>query len=133
MIGKRIPQYLLAVLALGTCVCVIILSMFYTQYRWLAEELTTTSAVEHETFIEASFERYNPPKKLMIPNALGMEFEESCPGAVLFEVAGVTQRLEPTSTSDGGLFFVFADVTSGDETYGGGRFLYAGPPGPDGG
>jgi uncharacterized protein (DUF1684 family) len=88
--------------------------------------------VRSEWRIEAGFEPYDPPRKIMIPNALGMEFEESCPGAVVFEVGSVTQRLEPTSTSHGGLFFVFADRTSGDETYGGGRFLYADPPGPDG-
>jgi uncharacterized protein (DUF1684 family) len=88
--------------------------------------------VRSEWRIEARFEPYDPPKKIMIPNALGMEFEESCPGVVVFEVGEVRQRLEPTSTSQGGLFFVFADGTSGDETYGGGRFLYADPPGPDG-
>lgn len=88
--------------------------------------------VRSEWRIEARFEPYDPPKKLMIPNALGMEFEESCPGAVVFEINGATQRLEPTGASDGGLYFVFADQTSGDETYGGGRFLYADPPDPDG-
>jgi uncharacterized protein (DUF1684 family) len=88
--------------------------------------------VRSEWRIEARFEPYDPPQKIMIPNALGMEFEEKCPGAVVFEVGGLTQRLEPTSDSHGGLFFVFADLTSGDETYGGGRFLYADPSGPEG-
>ena len=82
--------------------------------------------------IEGHFEPYNPPKKIIIPNALGMDSEESCPGAVIFEVNGVTQRLEPMGTSHGGFFFVFADKTSGDDTYGGGRFLSADPPGADG-
>jgi len=88
--------------------------------------------VRGEWRIEGRFEPYDPPKKLRIPNALGMEFEETCPGSVVFEVGGVTQRLEPTADADGGLFFVFADATSGNETYGGGRFLYTDPPGPDG-
>ena len=81
-------------------------------------------SVQEKWRIEARFEPYDPPKKLMIPNALGVEFEETCPGAAVFEIDGRTCRLEPTSTSNGGLFFVFADLTSGEETYGGGRFLY---------
>ncbi len=88
--------------------------------------------VRLEWRIEARFEPYDPPKKLMIPNVIGVDFEESCPGVVIFEVSDSTYRLEPTSTSSRGLFFVFADETSGIETYDGGRFLYVDPPGPDG-
>jgi uncharacterized protein (DUF1684 family) len=88
--------------------------------------------VQNEWRIEARFEPYDPPKKIIIPNALGMESEESCPGAVIFEVNGVTQRLEPMGSSHGGFFFVFADETSGNETYGGGRFLSAESPDADG-
>jgi uncharacterized protein (DUF1684 family) len=73
--------------------------------------------------ITARFEQYNPPKKLMIPNVLGGEYEETCPGVAVFDVDGRTYRLEPTGSTKGGLFFVFADLTSGKETYGGGRFL----------
>jgi uncharacterized protein (DUF1684 family) len=88
--------------------------------------------VRSEWRVEARLEPYDPPKKIAIPNILGMESEESCPGAAVFDINGATQRLEPMSTSSGGLFFVFADGTSGDETYGGGRFLYTDPPGMDG-
>lgn len=88
--------------------------------------------VEPEWRVEARFEPYDPPKIILVPNVLGGEFEELCPGRVLFEVAGEACILEPMSASDGRLFFVFGDGTSGLETYGGGRFLKADPPSDDG-
>ena len=57
MIGYKIPRYLLFVLTLGASVAVIILSMFYAEYRWLAKEITTTSASEHTEYLEANFEQ----------------------------------------------------------------------------
>jgi len=78
--------------------------------------------------IEARFEPYAPPKQILVPNVLGGEFAEECPGRVLFEVAGEAYSLEPVSASNGRLFIVFGDGTSGLETYGGGRFLYTDPP-----
>jgi uncharacterized protein (DUF1684 family) len=82
--------------------------------------------------IEARFEPYDPPKRVMVPNQLGKEFEEDCPGRAVFEVGSESYSLEPTSASNGQLFFVFGDGTSGRETYGGGRFLYTDPPSKDG-
>ena len=57
MIGSKIPRYLLYVLILGAAVAFIMLSMFYGQYRWLADEITTASAAQHEAFLRASYER----------------------------------------------------------------------------
>ena len=57
MIGSKIPRYLLLLLTLGTAVAVIMLSMFYGQYRWLANEITTASATEHNALLRESFER----------------------------------------------------------------------------
>ena len=57
MVGSRIPRYLLFVLLLGTAVATIMLSMFYGQYRWLANEITTTSSAKHEAFLLDSYER----------------------------------------------------------------------------
>jgi uncharacterized protein (DUF1684 family) len=54
------------------------------------------------------------------------------PGLVQFELDGTTHMLRPTVESDGWLFFVFADATTGTETYPGGRFLDAEPIGADG-
>ena len=82
--------------------------------------------------IEGRFEPYDPPKRILVPNVLGGAFEEKCPGRVVFEIGGEACGLEPTSASRGRLFFVFGDGTSGLETYGGGRFLVAGPPSEEG-
>jgi uncharacterized protein (DUF1684 family) len=83
--------------------------------------------------IEAHFEPYTPPKQIQIPNVLGYEITEQCPGAIVFEVAGETYRLEPTLSGSGEeLFVVFGDETSGLETYGGGRFVYTPLPEEDG-
>jgi len=57
MIGSKIPRYLLFGLALGAIVAAAMLSMFYGQYRWLANEITTTSAAQHDAFLRASYER----------------------------------------------------------------------------
>lgn len=78
--------------------------------------------------IEARFEPYDPPKPLKVPNVLGYEFDTQCPGAIVFELDGQTCRLEPMATEGDEFFIVFRDETSGLETYGGGRFLYAHVP-----
>jgi uncharacterized protein (DUF1684 family) len=48
------------------------------------------------------------------------------PGAAVFEMGGVTHRVEPVFTPDRKrLYLVFRDETARDATYGAGRFLYA--------
>ena len=77
----------------------------------------------------ARFEKYDPPKRISVPNILGKETSETSPGALVFTHEGRTYRLDPvleTGTAD--LFVIFGDATNGHETYGGGRFLYASPP-----
>jgi diguanylate cyclase (GGDEF)-like protein/PAS domain S-box-containing protein len=55
MNGSRIPRYLFLLLTLGVGVAVVMLSMFYAQYRWLADDITTTSEQRHAAFIRESF------------------------------------------------------------------------------
>lgn len=79
--------------------------------------------------VEARFEPYTPVKKIPIPNVLGQVDQSPSPGAVVFERGGKTYRLDALEGSpDGGLFLIFADATSGKETYGAGRFLATDPP-----
>ena len=73
--------------------------------------------------ISADFEAYNPPKKISVPNILGQVDEELSPGAVVFTKDNQTYRIETIDAGDR-LWLIFADGTSGEETYGGGRFLY---------
>jgi uncharacterized protein len=79
--------------------------------------------------VEAHLERYNPPKALPIMNVLGLESDEPSPGAVVFQVDGQTYSLDAiTEPDEPRLFMIFADKTSGKETYGAGRYLYIDPP-----
>ena len=57
MIGNRIPKYFRIGLTLGIAVGVIMLSLFYGQYRWLANEIVATSTEQHDAILTASFER----------------------------------------------------------------------------
>jgi uncharacterized protein (DUF1684 family) len=54
------------------------------------------------------------------------------PGTVEFELNGMALQLRPTSVSDGSLFIVFGDATTGTETYPGGRCLRTEPVAADG-
>ena len=74
-----------------------------------------------------------PGRILPVPDVLGTIDEEESPGDVDFEIAGVTHRLEALPGGENGeMWLVFGDETNGEETYGGGRFLYTGAPTADG-
>jgi diguanylate cyclase (GGDEF)-like protein/PAS domain S-box-containing protein len=57
MIGSKIPRYVVFATALGAAVAIVLLSMFYVQYRWLAQEIVISGAAEHNTLLAQSFER----------------------------------------------------------------------------
>lgn len=75
--------------------------------------------------IEARFEPYQPPKVSRVPTVLDMEEVYETPGALVFEYEGETHRLDAfLEAGETDLFIVFADQTTGKQTYGGGRYLY---------
>ena len=76
---------------------------------------------------KAKFTAYGAPQQLPITNVLGDTQPVENPGYVEFTVDGHLCRLEAESAGDG-LFFNFADLTSGKTTYGAGRFLDAPKP-----
>lgn len=82
-----------------------------------------TFPINEDWKIEAKFESYNPPKKISIPNVLGTIEEENSPGALIFKKEGKTFKLDVFNEGDS-YFLIFADETSGSETYGAGRYLY---------
>ena len=86
--------------------------------------------------VQAHFEPYNPPKKIAITNVLGMTSEETAPGALVFNLQGKTFRLDPiwdmSDPEPRDLFIIFKDQTSGKETYGAARYMYAHPPDANG-
>ena len=79
--------------------------------------------IRPEWRIVARFEPYKGTKKISITNILGQVADEISPGAVVFDWQGKTYRLDALGDEEGGLFFVFGDLTNGKETYGAGRFL----------
>lgn len=90
-------------------------------------------AVSDKYLVEAELVPHNPPRSLPVINILGQTTMQETPGTLVFELDGITHELIPQSASDGErLFIVMADQTSGEETFGGGRFLYADAPGSDG-
>jgi hypothetical protein len=82
--------------------------------------------VSTDWVVNARFERYQPVHHIRIVNILGMELEMESPGAVVFTKDGREWRLDTVLEEPGDqeLFIMFADGTSGHETYGAGRFLY---------
>ncbi len=102
-----------------------------------AEALTDFQGLDHFPTdmawrIEANYRPYNPPKKITVPNVLGTAYEETCPGALVFQIDGVSYLLDPVAEAGQPLFVIFGDKTNGRESYGGGRFLYADPPDENG-
>jgi uncharacterized protein (DUF1684 family) len=83
--------------------------------------------VREDYRIVARFVPYDAPHKIAIPNILGETEEEPSPGYAVFTLHGHSYRLDPVLEDDQ-LFFIFRDQTSGKETYGSGRFLYATMP-----
>ncbi len=89
--------------------------------------------VDSSSRVEARFEPYNPPKKILITNVLGMTSNEISPGALVFTLQGREFRIDPIlEQGEKDYFIIFKDATSGKETYGAARYLYAHPPGASG-
>ena len=80
--------------------------------------------------IRARFVAHATPTSIMIANVLGNIDAWPSPGYAAFTLDGHEYRLH--AVLDGAdakeLFFVFRDLTTGQETYPGGRFLYAAMP-----
>ncbi len=81
-----------------------------------------TYPINSDWKIEARLDKYEPPKEIEVPNILGMIEKEKSPGAIVFNKEGKEYRLDVTDAGNS-YFIVFADITSGKETYGAGRFL----------
>jgi uncharacterized protein (DUF1684 family) len=73
--------------------------------------------------IRARFEPYEEAREILVPTEIGTMEQYVCPGTLHFNIGGVEQTLLPLNSGKR-LFILFADETSGIETYGGGRFMY---------
>lgn len=74
--------------------------------------------------VDAEFIPHPAGSTMQVANVMGQLVEEPNPGKARFVHEGKTISLEAVLEDDR-LFFIFADRTSGRETYGLGRFLYA--------
>lgn len=77
--------------------------------------------------IEAEWQPHDPPRDIEVANVLGELIMTGNPGRAIFEIDDQTFILEALEADDA-LFFIFADRTSGRETFGLGRFLYSDLP-----
>jgi uncharacterized protein (DUF1684 family) len=77
--------------------------------------------------VDAHLAPYTEPRQVAVPTVIGEPSTMLAPGTLTFELAGQQLSLEPyvSGPDDRGLFLVFRDATSGDTTYGAGRFLDA--------
>lgn len=88
---------------------------------------TEVYPIDEDWKFNATFVKYDPPKTLSIPTIVGTVEEDPCPGALLFDKDGKSYKLDAIKEGDS-FFIIFADETSGEETYGAGRFLYTSLP-----
>ena len=82
--------------------------------------------------IEGRFQAHPAGKTIAIANIIGLLEQVPNPGVVVFERDGVRHRLEALDGGDGSLFLIFADRTSGHDSYGAGRYLDVDAAGADG-
>jgi uncharacterized protein (DUF1684 family) len=83
--------------------------------------------------LRARFEASDPARHVNVQTVLGRQETYLMPGALAFELDGRAHRLDVFLEEDGAdLFVVFGDLTNGDSTFGGGRYLYTRPPDDDG-
>jgi len=75
--------------------------------------------------VTGRFEPHPSQRTIEAETVIGTTIQFNNPGAVSFELDGVALRLEAFEGEAGELWFLFRDGTSGHETYGAGRELYA--------
>jgi hypothetical protein len=94
----------------------------FTGLRWFE--------VKEDYRVEARWVEHPRPKPIKVPNVLGQSASMPSPGYAEFTLGGKSLRLDAVleSPEPEELFIIFRDETSGKETYGAGRFLYADLP-----
>jgi uncharacterized protein len=86
--------------------------------------------IRAEYRVTARFIPHASPTSIPITNVLGAVEPWPTPGKVVFSLKGREFTLHPVLDGPDAkeLFFIFRDGTTGSDTYGGGRFLYAPMP-----
>lgn len=81
--------------------------------------------------VEATFEKSDSTNKIDITNVLGQTTAQASPGRLIFTLNGKEHQLAVLKGNKEEFFVIFSDKTNGNETYGGGRFLYVKKPADD--
>ena len=74
--------------------------------------------------VRAQFTPADSTEKMAYKNILGMNFNVNFAGTLKFKMNGTDQALLALPNNDGKYFVIFSDMTSGEDTYGGGRYMY---------
>ncbi len=98
--------------------------------RWLRATFTgrVWYPLDPKYRVEARFERYGEERPIKAVNIRGDLEDYVSHGEAVFDLDGETIRMQAFTRSNGNLFFVMTDRTSGVETYPAARFLTVPPP-----
>lgn len=75
--------------------------------------------------VTGQFVAHEPPRTVEVSTSAGLVSPMQNIGRVDFTLRGEALSLEAFASSGGDLWFIFKDTTSGKQTYGAGRFMYA--------
>jgi len=82
--------------------------------------------------VEGTFEPFDKVKTFEVPNMLGDIDKMESPGHVKFTLNGKQHDMLAITEDDENFWFIFRDLTSGEDTYPAARFLYTGRPDANG-
>lgn len=78
--------------------------------------------------VRAHWQPYVPARTTTLLTSIGTTLTVQVPGEAVFARDGRHYRLQPIAQDGGGLVFLFADRTSGKDSYGGARYLITALP-----
>ena len=82
--------------------------------------------------VEGTFVPFEKAQTFEVPNMLGDIDKMESPGHVKFTLNGKEHNMLAITEDEESFWFIFRDLTSGEETYPAARFLYTGRPGAGG-
>lgn len=82
--------------------------------------------------VEGTFVPFDKTKTFEVPNMLGDIDKMESPGHVKFMLNGKEHNMLAIAEDEENFWFIFRDLTSGEETYPAARFLYTGRPDANG-
>lgn len=84
--------------------------------------------------IQATFNSFEEPRTISIPDILGDVYQDSLYGMLEFSIDGQQYNIAPLGHPQNAddFFIIFGDETNGESTYGGGRYIHIPLPDEDG-